>query len=202
MPEAGIKIDGKSVIAPSRRQFAALGAVTALWGGSAVAAPTSVARKPLAVRSVRAESGTMLFRPETGEHPGLVMFETSGSSHSANAAVAQQLASQGWAVLLVGPHSIDDPARITRDTRGYVRWLVSQPGVAAITAKERDSMDGFTLRSFSAAQPSLSLASREERRAAAACNVLFAAPGALLAKDGARCQSLNSAARALYRRSV
>lgn len=202
MTEAANKITENRVFKPSRREFAAVSTVAALWSGNAVAAPLSASTKPQAVRSFAAGAHGMLFRPEAGEHPGLVMFESPGSSRSANAAVAQQLASQGWAVLLVETKVTDDPAVIIRDARAHVDWLVAQPGVSAPNADPVSKMHGFTLRSFSAAAPALSLASRDERRAAATSNMLFAAPGAVLAKDKRRCDSLNVAARALYKRSA
>jgi hypothetical protein len=112
--------------------------------------------------------------------------------------VAHQLASQGWAVLLVATQVTDDPDRINQAARKHVDWLVTQSGVAAVPAKESAANHGYSLHSFGAAQPRLSLASRDERRSAAASAVLFAAPAALLAKHS---ENLNAAARALYRLS-
>lgn len=205
MTKATIKPAKNLVLNPSRRQFAALGAVAAVCSGSAVAAPLAKSAKSRKTGSLKVKVESNLFRPELGEHPGLVMYASAVAAKSANAAVAHQLASQGWAVLLVEHGAVTDPRGITRETRAHVESLVAQPGVArpVAHATHGDSkMHGFILRSVSAAQPSLSLASREERQSAAVCNVLFAAPGALLAKDRARLESLNSAARAVYRRAA
>jgi hypothetical protein len=189
---------------PSRRQFAALGAVAAICSGSAAAAPLASSITPLKMGALKVKVDGNLFRPEVGEHPGLVMFASAAAANSANAAVAHQLAAQGWAVLLVETRAVDDPTRITRAARAHVGWLVAQPGVAApgAQATHGDKMHGFTLRNVSAAQPSLSLVSREERRSAATCNLLFAVPSGLVTKDRVRFESLSSAARAIYRRSA
>lgn len=201
MSEAITKPAMNLVLNPSRRQFAALGAVAAVCSGHAVAAP-------LASHAMSRKTGTLkvkiegnLFRPQVGEHPGLVMYASAAATKSANAAVAQQLASEGWAVLLVEAGLTDDPLRIAVDTRAHVGWLISQNGVSA-SGTDNDKMHGFVLRNFSAAQPMLSMASREKRQCAATCNILFAAPKALLAKDKARTESLSSAARAIYRRAA
>jgi hypothetical protein len=181
---------------PSRRQFAALGAVAAIYSGSAAAAPLASNTKPLKTGSLKVTVDGNLFRPEAGEHPGLVMFASAAAANSANAAVAHQLASQGWAVLLVATQVTDDPDRINQAARKHIDWLVTQSGVAAVPAKESAANHGYSLHSFGAAQPRLSLASRDERRSAAASAVLFAAPAALLAKHS---ENLNAAARALHR---
>jgi hypothetical protein len=193
-----------SVLNPSRRGFAAMGLVAAAWSGSAGAAPLAGNLKPQKTRSLKVMVDGNLFRPEAGEHPGLVMFASAAAAHSTNAAVANQLASQGWAVLLVETAALGDPTRITREARAHVEWLLAQPGVSASASQavHDDKMHGFTLRGVSAAQPTFSFASREERRSAAACNILFAAPGALLAKDPARYDSLSAATRAIYRRAA
>jgi hypothetical protein len=206
VPEITKEPAGNSVLNPSRRGFAAMGVIAAAWSGSAVAAPLAGNFKPQKAGALKVKVDGNLFRPEVGEHPGLVMFASAAVSSSANAAVAQQLASQGWSVMLVDSVPVDDPARITRAARAHVHSLLAQPGVLETTtpsANEDDrAMRGFMLRSVSAAQPSLSLASREERRSAAASNILFAAPGALLKKDQARFESLSGAARALHRRAA
>lgn len=205
MPEITKESAGNSILNPSRRGFAAMGVIAAAWSGSAVAAPLANSIKPLKTGSLKVKVDGNLFQPEAGEHPGLVMFSSAAAAKSANAAVAHQLASQGWAVLLVEFGAVEDPTRITRETRAHVDWLVAQQGVSGSAAHATHGdrkMQGFILRSVSAAQPSFSLASREERRTAAAYNLLFAAPGALLAKDRARLESLNSAARSIYRRAA
>ena len=143
-----------------------------------------------------------LFRPETDQHPGVVMFASAAASHKANAAVAHQLASRGWAVLLVDAPVHADPSQINMDARKHVSWLTAQPGVMAVNPVANAygiSKQGYVLQSFSAAHPTLSLASREERREASCCGVLFALPAGALAKADARRNSLSGAARSLHR---
>lgn len=199
MPKSSKKSAGTQMFNPTRRQFAAFGSVAALWSGSAGAATLTNTASPAKAASHNVQRQGNLFQPETGEHPGLVMFASAAASRSANAAVAQQLASQGLAVLLVEAPVTDDPDRVIHDARVHIDWLVSQSGVAADPAKENALNHGYTLRSFCAAQPALSLASREQRRAASASGVLFAGPAAEFAK---RSESLNAAARALHRLSA
>ena len=187
-------------VKPSRRDFAAFGAVAAM--GSSIAAPLAAASASDKPRSLVVKNEGGLFRPETGEHPGLVMFASVAASHSANAAVAHQLASQGWAVMLVNAPDYTDTVRVNRDAKAHAKWLLAQPGVSKpkkSAAANSTSTDGFVLRSFSAAHPTLSLASRAERRAANASSTLFAVPATDLAQSKDRLNSLHNAARALHR---
>ena len=190
MSEATNKAAMNLAFKPSRRELAAFGAVAAI--GSATAAPLSAATVSTKTHSLSVKNDGNLFRPETGEHPGLVMFASVAASRSANAAVAHQLASQGWAVMLVDTPAHADSARMNRDAKAHAKSLVAHPGV--LTPKQ-----GFVLRSFSAAHPTLSLASRAERRAANASSTLFAVPAFALAHSKDRLNSLHSAARALHR---
>lgn len=190
-----------SAFMPSRRQLGAFGAAAAALGTAAAAplvAATGVSRSPQ-LNVIKVEGN--LFRPEAGKHPGLVMFSSAAASRSANAAVAHQLASRGWAVMLVDAPLHADPARLERDARTHVAWLSSQPGVAVskpVSNAHGISEQGYVLQSFSAAHPALSLASREKRRAANCSGVLFAVPAAVLAKAEARRNSLHVAARSLH----
>ncbi len=122
---------------PTRRQFAAFGSVAALWSGSAGAATLTNTASPAKAASHNVQRQGNLFQPETGEHPGLVMFASAAASRSANAAVAQQLASQGLAVLLVEAPVTDDPDRVIHDARVHIDWLVSQSGVAAESGQRK-----------------------------------------------------------------
>jgi hypothetical protein len=191
----------KSGFTPSRREFAAFGATAAMCSANAapLAAATGVTKS--VVQKVKITGN--LFQPETGKHPGLVMFASAAASRSANAAVAQQLAAQGWAVMLVDAPEHADTAQLNRDAQAHAKWLVSQAGVAAPERASRAkglASHGFVLRSFSAAHPALSLATRTERRAANASGTLFALPTATQSQD--RLNSLHSAARALHRFSA
>lgn len=191
-----------STFAPSRREFAAIGAATALWSGSAGAAPLAAAAKPIKAKPLKVQVKGGLFRPETGEHPGLVMYSYPAASRAANAAVAHQLASQGWAVLLIETDASKNPADINRDAKRHVAWLTAQAGVAssgALAFAKRGSEHAFALRSYSAALKKFSLADRDQRRNAASSSVLFATPEGLVSKSEARRESLFAAARALHR---
>lgn len=205
MTKAANKPVKNLVFNPSRRQFAAVGAAAALWSGNAGATTLAAAAKPTKAASLKVQNKGNLFHPETDEHPGLVMFASAAVSHSANAAVAHQLASQGWAVLLVDAPEHADPARVNREAQAHAEWLVAQPGVLKTqnaTTTAGASKHSFVLRSFSAAHPVLSLASRTERRAANASGTLFAAPAAILAQSKNCLNSLHSAARSLHRLSA
>lgn len=193
MSEAANKSAMNLAFKPSRRDFAALGAVAAISSSAAstLAAATVSSKMP----SFSVKNDGNLFRPETGEYPGLVMFASPAASRSANAAVAHQLASKGWAVLLVDTPTHGDSARINREAKAHAKSLVAQSGVLS-------PKNGFVLRSISAAHPTLSLASRAERRAANVSSTLFAAPASVLAQSADRLNSLHSAARALHRYSV
>jgi hypothetical protein len=175
----------KPILNTTRRQFAALGvaAVAATGMGSAA----SAAALPVVESAL---AGSTLFAPEMGEYPGLVMYASPAASQSANAAVARDLAKQGWAVMLVATPSGDAQA-INRAAKGHATALAAQPGVTGEAAD-------YSLRGVSAAQPALSLASRSERQAAVQFGVLFALPAAA-AKSATNRDSLDRAARTLYR---
>ena len=174
----------KLVFNTTRRQFAAMSVATAAASGigsAAAAAPLSVAERTV--------SGGALFAPVSGEHPGLVMFASLAASPSANAAIAKELAGQGWAVMLVDAPS-GDQAQISATAKAHTDALARQTGVATSGA--------YNLCSFSAAEPALSLATRAQRKNSVCNGVLFALPAAA-SKDEARRESLNSATRSLYR---
>ncbi|MBK8373471.1 hypothetical protein [Sphingorhabdus sp.] len=202
VPDVANNPSKKMEFKPSRREFAAIGTVAAMWSGSAGAAPLAVAAKPKKASPLKVEVKGDLFRPESGDYPGLVMYSYAAASRAANAAVAHQLASQGWAVLLVDTDTDKSAADINRDAKRHVAWLMAQEGVSsnsAVSFAKQGSDRGFALRSYSAAQTKLSLADRDQRRKAAASSVLFAAPEGLVAKSEARRESLFAAARALHR---
>lgn len=172
----------KPVLNTTRRQFAAMG--VAAVAASGFSGSASAASLPVAERSV---SGAALFAPTAGEHPGLVMFASPAASASANAAVARDLAKQGWAVMLVAAPS-GDVRQINQTAKAHTALLASQSGV--ITAEA-----GYSLRNFDEAAPLLGIGKLPGAKRGAA---LFALPVAA-AKSDARRQSLHNAARALYR---
>lgn len=172
----------KSVLNTTRRQFAAMSVAAAAATG--IGSSASAAPLPVAERTV---SGGALFAPVSGEHPGLIMFASPAASASANAAVANDLATQGWTVLLVDA-PVGDAQQINRAAKAHAATLAGMTGVAKADA-------GYSLRSFDEAQPLLGIGKRPAAKRAAA---LFALPVAT-AKDAARRQSLHNAARSLYR---
>lgn len=171
----------------TRRQFAGMGAVAAAAAAtglsvSAKAAPLAVAERALGT------SAATLFAPELGEHPGLVMFASPAASRSANAAVAKDLAAQGWAVMLVdAPRG--DVQQINLAAKAHAAVLEGQAGVAKDAA-------GYSLRSFDSGQSSLG-----KRAAVARGAALFALPVGT-AKSAARRDSLHGAARSLQLRAA
>jgi hypothetical protein len=206
MSNAATQSDKRADFKPSRREFAGLSAAALSGAGvlskAANAAPIGVTVKDVTIPSHNGQTSGQLFGSATGEYPGLVMFASAAASREANAAVAQQLATQGWNVLLVKPQSINDPTQLNRDARAHYGWLAAQAGIQApaITLTDESSdKHGFTLHSFSAAFPKLSLASRDERRTAAANGVLFAVPDLPVGKSSIVTESLRSAARSLHR---
>lgn len=197
MPETSTQSTDKFAIEPTRRQFAAMGAIATTvmgWTGSAAAAtPAAITEHSVHVSAQRGQIAATVFKPEIGEQPGLVMFAFAAASPSANAAVARQLAGQGWSVLLVDAPADATPQSINRDARAHFAWLAAQPGVAAGGKNE------FSLRTVAASFPKVSLASRTERQAASKSAVLFAVPEGQASKTEARAESLAGAARALHR---
>lgn len=201
MPEASTHSTEKASIEPTRRQFAAMGAIATTvmgWSGTAAAAaPSAVIEQSVKIPAQRGQIAGKMFKPEVGAQPGLVMFASAAASPAANAAVARQLAEQGWSVLLVDAPIGANPETINRDARALVAWLKAQSGVAG--AEQPGSKDGYRLQSIVAAYPKMSLASRAECRAASCSAVLFAVPEGQAAKTEARTESLTGAARALHR---
>lgn len=197
MPETFKDSTANLAIEPTRRQFAAMGAIATTmlgWSGTAAAAQVAISERSASVVTDRGQVAGKLFKPEAGEQPGLVMFAFAAASPSANAAVARQLAEQGWSVLLVDAPTGAGPQAINRDARAHIAWLNAQPGVVAVSGK-----NDYRLRSVAATFPKVSLASRAERQAASRSAVLFAVPGGQDSNTKARSESLTGAARALHR---
>jgi hypothetical protein len=195
VPETSKDSTAKLAIEPTRRQFAAMGAIATTmlgWSGTAAAAPAAISERSANVATDRGQVTGKLFKPEAGEQPGLVMFAFAAASPSANSAVARQLAEQGWSVLLVDAPAGASPQAINRDARAHVAWLKEQPGVATGT-------DDYRLRTVGATFPKLSLASRTERQAASKSAVLFAVPTGPDSNSKARTENLAEAARTLHR---
>lgn len=193
------EIDGE-VINTSRRQFGIMGAVAAVAG---MASPAMAAGKSktvatkVSVPTPHGQSSAHFFHPEGGRHRGLVMWS---DGKAASQKVASNLAGQGWAVLLVTDRNVDGAhadQTISRDARAYVSWLESQ-AVVAETGKGAGRVGselghGYKLRSVAAVLPRLSLASAEERKAAASTATLFAVPDAVVPSH--RTAMLDHAAR-------
>jgi hypothetical protein len=200
VPETSKKLTGNLAIEPTRRQFAAMGAIATTilgWSGTAAAAPIAIGERRVSVAAEQGQVAARLFQSEAGEQPGLVMFAFAAASPSANAVVARQLAEQGWSVLLVDAPTSASPQAINRDARAHIAWLNAQPGVASGNLAE--GKNDYRLRSVAATFPKVSLASRAERQAASRSAVLFAVPNGRDSNTKARAESLTGAARALHR---
>ena len=200
MPEMSEQSTDKLAIEPTRRQFVAMGAMatTALgWSGTAAAAPIAVSEHSVSVPAGQRQVAAKLFKPELGEQPGLVMYSYAAASPSANAAIARQLAEQGWSVLLVDAPTGANPEAINRGARAHVAWLRAQPGVTG--GDLASGKNHYRLRTVAASYPKVSLASRAERQAACGSAVLFAVPEGQASDTKARAESLAGAARALHR---
>ena len=184
----------------SRRQFGIMGAVAAMAGLAQPAAAAVGTRKiteaAVSVPTPYGASSARFFHPATGQHRGLVMWGADASSQK----VAQSLASQGWAVLLVSPGSGADEhldRQINKEARAYVAWLEAQDVVAS-TGKGAELTGatvgyGYKLRGVSAALPRFSFANDEQRKVAAASATLFAVPDAVVPSH--RTARLQDAAR-------
>lgn len=183
---------------PTRRQFAALGA-SALAAGAAGKVGAAVPQLAESRVNVPTEAGAATARfihPDTGRHHGLVMWNDNPGAQ----AIARGLAEQGWSVLLVDQGT--QPAQqLHRQARGLVAWLETQDAVATTgraAARAGSSLGhGYSLRTISGAHSRLSLASRDERRAAAHSVILVAVADRHV-RAGSN-PSLNQAARMAMR---
>lgn len=192
MVEAGSK-------AVSRRKLMGIGAAGAV---AAVATPGVVHAAPFKVDakrvSIPTQSGTVdgLFYAASGsKHPGVVMWADANGQ-----AVARRLAEQGFAVLLAnGTRHMDaDHQAINREAKGLVAWLSQQEGVENVRALPKSNNglgNGYVLRSITAAQPRLSLASKEERKAHAMGGMLVAMPVVSVARSPQRMEVIEHSAR-------
>ncbi len=202
----------------SRRGFAAMGvAVAAVAGvGTAKAAtPTALRKSREVVATPLGNADTYFVRPASGRHEPVVLWAPGGEKRDANVAVADYLAEQGFAVLMVdrsyhdlapgqtGGLHVDQLAH--RDASALVAWLNRQDGVqpssgnpAAPTALGH----GYTLRAISAAHPRMSLASRSERQVAAQSGMMVAIPAAGVARQPERMEKLSQAVRLAHRAGI
>jgi hypothetical protein len=197
-----VETSNKIVLAkPSRREVAAMGAVAAMWSASAGAKTLNAGAAPASDGPLPVKVEGNVFHPVVGVHPGVVMFAHVGASDAANAAVAEQLASQGWSVMLVSSKLTTDYEAMRAEARKHVEQLLSLASVAA-PAKTAGSANGYVLRNITAAQPQLSLATRSQRQKAASSAVLFSIPAAVAATDKRRMESLSAVARALHSRAA
>ncbi|MCJ2183510.1 dienelactone hydrolase family protein [Novosphingobium sp. 1949] len=100
-----------------RRQFAALGASAALAGCSgAIAAPggSAVRERMVSVTMADGVCDAFFVHPESGHHPGVVMWPDIAGLREANKIMARTLAAEGYAVLVVNPYYRDGPAPVLR----------------------------------------------------------------------------------------
>ncbi len=141
--------DGKDLNAPaakgvSRRQFAALGAATVAAGyaGTAQAAlPVQERTARVALRDGVADA--LFVHPAEGRHPGVVLWTDLAGLRGSAATIARDLASSGFAVLMVDPchrggkasaaAKVDaiDELHLNRDSKDLSAWLDRQDQVAS-----------------------------------------------------------------------
>jgi len=180
----------------SRRAFAAVGAAGAFAAltGTAGATPLKVAATRVTVATPSGSVGGLFIAAGEGRHPGVVMWAAPDAEP-----IARNLAERGFAVLLVDSsrHAAADPRSINREAKALVAWLADQPAVdrARTVPGSAGIGNGYVLRSVSAARPALSLATRAERKSAAACGMLFALPELAVARSPARMGAINDSAR-------
>lgn len=184
----------------SRRQFGIMGAVAAIAGMAQPAAAAVNGVGKAAGRSVSIDtpygvSSAQFFHPATGQHRGLVMWGANAAAEK----TAKSLASQGWAVLLVGHGADDEHAdrQITKEARAYVAWLEKQDVVASTGKAAEPTIasigHGYKLRNVSGALSRFSFANAGQREMAAASATLFAVPDAVVPSH--RTAALRDAAR-------
>lgn len=182
----------------TRRGFAAMGAGAAAFavGAKASTGTLEVTERVVGLPVGAGSLAAKIYEPNTGEHPGLIMWAPSGAGVRA---AATRLSEQGWSVLVVNEEKdIDSPA-FKRKARQLVAWLQQQPSVARLPGKvsggATDLGNGYVLRSVGATAPRLSLASAGERRIAAQTAYLFAMPSTETVRSPERLATLNEAAR-------
>lgn len=197
----------------TRRGFAALGAAGAVAAciGTAKAGAFELDETREAIATPHGSASSWFVRPASGRHPGVVMWADPANLGGTDLAAARQLAQQGFAVLVVergyrqlaaqtggtASHQV-----INRDARALVAWLNTQSAVQPAVARATSVSGlghGYSLRTVTAAAPRLSLASREQRIAAAQSGLLFAVPDATVARDPARMDRLQEIARLAHR---
>lgn len=206
----------------TRRGFAALGAVGAFAActGAAHAAPLELVESCKSIATPHGMADGWFVHPASGRFPGVVMWPDAGGLRGSTLVVARRLAEQGFAVLIVDRTYHDatiaelnsgqgDAHRAVqlanRDARAFVAWLNAQPSVQSASARSgglHGLGHGYSLRSVSAAQPRLSLATRSERVAAAQSAILFAVPEAAIARKPAQMAKLGEASRLAYRAAM
>lgn len=202
----------------SRRGFAAMGAAAAAVAsvGTAQAATATVLKKSREVIATPLGSADAYFvRPDSGRHEPVVLWAAGGESRGASVAVADYLAEQGFAVLMVDRpyHALAavqaDGLHVdqltNRDARALVAWLNRQDGVQPSVESMADPVGlghGFTLRNISASHPRMSLANRSERQSAAQSAMMVAIPTAGVARKPDRMEKLSQAVRLAHRAGI
>lgn len=202
----------------SRRGFAAMGAAVAAAAGvgtAKAATPTALRKSREVIATPLGNADTYFVRPTSGQHEAVVLWAPGGEKRDANVAVADYLAEQGFAVLMVDRSYHDlAPGQIgglhvdqlaNRDARALVAWLNRQDGVqpsSESTAGPAALGHGYTLRTISAAHPRMSLANRSERQVAALSGMMVAIPTAGVARRPDRMEKLSQAVRLAHRAGI
>lgn len=193
---------------------AAVAAATSI-GTAQAATPTVLKKSREAIATPLGTADAYFVRPDSGRHEPVVLWAAGGEGRSANVAVADYLAQQGFAVLMVdrpyhalaagqaGGLHVDQLAN--RDARALVAWLNRQEGVNPSredAASVAGLGHGFTLRNVSASHPRMSLASRSERQSAAQSAMMVAIPTAGVARKPERMEKLSQAVRLAHRAGI
>lgn len=163
--------DGKDLIAPaakgvSRRQFAALGAAAVAAGYAGTAQAALPVQERTARVTLRDGAVDALFvHPAEGRHPGVVLWTDLAGLRASSATIARDLASAGFAVVMVDPchrggkasaaakvEAIDE-LHLNRDSKDLTAWLDRQDQVAGaangyVVRNVGPSMTAFTPRSL------------------------------------------------------
>lgn len=202
----------------SRRGFAAMGAAVAAVasvGTAQAATPTALKKSREAIATPLGSTDAYFVRPDSGRHDPVVLWAAGGDQRGANVAVAEYLAQQGFAVLMVDrPYHVIAAGQIgglhvdqlaNREARALVAWLNRQEGVQPSTESAAASAGlghGYTLRVISASHPRMSLASRSERQAAAQSGMMVAIPAKGVASKADRMEKLSQAVRLAHRAGI
>jgi hypothetical protein len=176
--------DGANIrkIAPvSRRQFATIGSAALFAGSTGIAfgKDLPVTETAAAIATPAGDRSGYFIKPEAGAYPALAIWAHSAAELTRYRAAARSLAAQGHAVLVVEAPAGAEPQSLNRASKAVATWLAGQSEAVG-------TEDDFSLHSFSGAHGRISLASRDERRAAVQNGVLVTLPKSMARAPGNR----------------